>query len=402
MKFFRFILSSKLSLVVVLIYCMLSTVLYVLSYFSPILPPPLFFIILYIILPASLAFPIMSYSLNCLRCVKYSNYILISSVLAVSCTLILFYKSYIVVILQQFTRFNDIGIERITSINDKWEFLQPIYAYSLVASVFVGLLIITIKGYNKIKLGRFYLSIVLIIPYLFFNFSDPKPESVPPIVGNLSKESPEYELGIRAGDIITKIDDVLITSWEEVYKLTVLSLTNRFAVTFWRDNEEFTHVLTSTPFQKENPLFKRLTLPAQFPPIVGQVLEGQAASEAGLQKDDKIVSIGGVPIDDRSQVIDELQKYGDKQTNIIVERGGDKVTLTITPRLINKRVMIGVQFGAKKDFSTYVKRPIVSTGFFNPYLFNLWLTMANVIALIQIYIINRFLHCVIEAKLSKS
>ena len=400
MKFFRFILSSKLSLVVVLIYCMLSTVLYVLSYFSPILPPPLFFIILYIILPASLAFPIMSYSLNCLRCVKYSKYILIPSVLAVSCILILFYKSYIVVILQQFTRFNDIGIERITSINDKWEFLQPIYAYSLVASVFVGLLIITIKGYNKIKLGRFYLSIVLIIPYLYFNFSDVK-RVTSPIVGNLSKESPEYELGIRDGDIITKIDGELITSWEEVYKLTARSVTNRFEVTFRRDNDEFTHVLTGTPISDYTP-FKKLNLPAIFPPIVGRVLEGQAAAEAGLQKDDKIVSIGGVPIDDRSQVIDELQKYGDKQTNIIVERGGDKVTLTITPRLINKRVIIGVQFGAKKDFSTYVKRLIVSTGFFNPYLFNLWLTMANVIALIQIYIINRFLHCVIEAKLSKS
>ena len=401
MKFFRFILSSKLSLVVVLIYCMLSTVLYVLSYFSPILPPPLFFIILYIILPASLAFPIMSYSLNCLRCVKYSKYILIPSVLAVSCILILFYKSYIVVILQQFTRFNDIGIERITSINDKWEFLQPIYAYSLVASVFVGLLIITIKGCNKIKLGRFYLSIVLIIPYLYFNFSDVK-RVTSPIVGNLSKESPEYELGIRAGDIITKIDDVLITSWGEVSKLTVLSLTNRFAVTFLRDRDEFTHVLTSTPVSEENPLFKILTLPAQYPPIVGQVLEGQAASEAGLQKNDSIVTLGGVSIDDHGQLINELQKNGDKQTDIIVERGGDKVTLTITPRLINKRVMIGVQFGAKKDFSTYVKRPIESTGFFNPYIFNLWLTMANVIALIQIYIINRFLCSEIEAKLSKS
>ena len=220
-------------------------------------------------------------------------------------------------------------------------------------------------------------------------------------MGNLSKESPEYELGIRDGDIITKIDDELITSWEEVYKLTARSVTNRFEVTFRRDNDEFTHVLTGTPISDYTP-FKKLNLPAIFPPIVGRVLEGQAAAEAGLQKDDKIVSIGGVPIDDRSQVIDELQKYGDKQTNIIVERGGDKVTLTITPRLINKRVMIGVQFGAKKDFSTYVKRLIVSTGFFNPYLFNLWLTMANVIALIQIYIINRFLHCVIEAKLSKS
>ena len=379
---------------------MLSTVLYVLSYFSPILPPPLFFIILYIILPASLAFPIMSYSLNCLRCVKYSKYILIPSVLAVSCILILFYKSYIVVILQQFTRFNDIGIERITSINDKWEFLQPIYAYSLVASVFVGLLIITIKGYNKIKLGRFYLSIVLIIPYLYFNFSDVK-RVTSPIVGNLSKESPEYELGIRAGDIITKIDDELITSWQEVYKLTALSVTNRFEVTFRRDNDEFTHVLTGAPISEEVPI-KRLDLPSKSPPIVRRVLEGQAASESGLQKDDKIVSLGGVPIDETGQLIDELQKNGNKPTEIIVERGAERVALTIAPRLINKKVIIGVQFGAKKDLITYVIRIIQSTGIFNPYPFNLWLTMANVIALIQIYIINRFLCSEIEAKLSKS
>jgi len=389
-----------LSLVLVLIYCMLSTVLYVSSYFKPVLPPPLFFIILYIILPASLAFPIMSYSLNCLRCVKYSKYILIPSVLAVSCILILFYKSYIVVILQQFTRFNDIGIERITSINDKWEFLQPIYAYSLVASVFVGLLIITIKGYNKIKLGRFYLSIVLIIPYLYFNFSDVK-RVTSPIVGNLSKESPEYELGIRAGDIITKIDDELITSWQEVYKLTALSVTNRFEVTFRRDNDEFTHVLTGTPISEEVPI-KRLDLPSKSPPIVRRVLEGQAASESGLQKDDKIVSLGGVPIDETGQLIDELQKNGNKPTEIIVERGAERVALTIAPRLINKKVIIGVQFGAKKDLITYVMRIIQSTGIFNPYPFNLWLTMANVIALIQIYIINRFLCSEIEAKLSKS
>ena len=81
---------------------------------------------------------------------------------------------------------------------------------------------------------------------------------------------------------------------------------------------------------------------------------------------------------------------------------GDKVMLTIAPRLINKKVMIGVQFGAKKDFITYVKRPIESTGsFLYPYIFNLWLTMANIIALIQIYIINRFLYSEIEVKLSK-
>ena len=42
------------------------------------------------------------------------------------------------------------------------------------------------------------------------------PESItPPIVGALDKESEEYSLGIREGDIITKIDGEAIPSWEE-------------------------------------------------------------------------------------------------------------------------------------------------------------------------------------------
>ena len=51
----------------------------------------------------------------------------------------------------------------------------------------------------------------------------------------------------------------------------------------------------------------------------------------------------------------------------------------------------GLKIKAKKDTRGYLLQGI-----------NLWLTMANVIALIQIYIINRFLCSEIEAKLSKS
>jgi regulator of sigma E protease len=172
------------------------------------------------------------------------------------------------------------------------------------------------------------------------------PEMItPPVVGNLSKESTEYALGIREGDIVTKIDGEPIPSWEEANKLTMLSLTNRFAVTFLRDRDEFTQVLTATPISEEIPL-KILNLPPKYPPTVGRVLEGQAASEAGLQKDDKIVSLGGIPIGGRGQLIDELQKNGGKATEITVHRNGEPVTLPITPRMIEGKVMIGVQFGA--------------------------------------------------------
>ena len=171
------------------------------------------------------------------------------------------------------------------------------------------------------------------------------PEMItPPVVGNLSKESTEYSLGIREGDIVTKIDDQAIPSWEEAYKLTALSLTNRFAVTFLRDRDEFTHVLTATPISDEIPI-KTLDLPSKFPPIVGRVLEGQAASEAGLKQDDKIISLGGIPVGGPGRLIDELQKNGDKATEIVVRRDGENVPLPITPRMIEGKVMIGVQFG---------------------------------------------------------
>ena len=171
------------------------------------------------------------------------------------------------------------------------------------------------------------------------------PEMItPPVVGNLSKESTEYALGIREGDIVTKIDDQAIPSWEEAYKLTALSLTNRFAVTFQRDRDEFTHVLTATPVSDKIPI-KTLDLPSKFPPIVGRVLEGQAASEAGLKQDDKIISLGGIPVGGPGRLIDELQKNGDKATEIVVRRDGENIPLPITPRMIEGKVMIGVQFG---------------------------------------------------------
>jgi len=133
----------------------------------------------------------------------------------------------------------------------------------------------------------------------------------PPVVGNLSKQSPEYALGIREGDIITAIDGEQIQSWEESFKFTALSLTNRFEVTFERqdgdDAEEFTHILTAKPISEEIAL-KQLQLPPKYPPVVGRVLDQGAASEAGLKKGDKIIALAGIPIGSQMQLVNELQR----------------------------------------------------------------------------------------------
>lgn len=184
------------------------------------------------------------------------------------------------------------------------------------------------------------------------------PEAItPPIVGSLDEASEEYKEGVREGDIIIEIDGKKIPSWEEARKLTALALTNRFSVTFQRQTdsgiEEFTRNLIAKPVSEELAI-KILQLPPKFRPIAGKVLDGGAAATAGLKADDEIISLGGLPLDGQGQLISALQKNGTKETEIAVLRDGNKVSLAITPKMVNERVMIGVQFASMP--LTYVVR----------------------------------------------
>ena len=184
------------------------------------------------------------------------------------------------------------------------------------------------------------------------------PESItPPIVGALDKESEEYSLGIREGDIITKIDGEAIPSWEEAAKFTALALTNRFAVTFQRQTdsgvEEFTQTLMAKPIS-EKLTIKRLKLPPKFRPIAGKVMDNGAAAEAGLKANDDIISLGGLPVGGQGQLISALQEKGTNKTEIVVRREGSEMTFPITPKSVDGRVMIGIQFAPAPQ--TYIVR----------------------------------------------
>ena len=184
------------------------------------------------------------------------------------------------------------------------------------------------------------------------------PESItPPIVGALDKESEEYSLGIREGDIITKIDGEAIPSWEEAAKFTALALTNRFAVTFQRQTdsgvEEFTQTLMAKPIS-EKLTIKRLKLPPKFRPIAGKVMDNGAAAEAGLKANDEIISLGALPVGGQGQLISALQENGTNKTEIVVRREGSEMTFPITPKDVKGVIMIGVQFAPAPQ--TYIVR----------------------------------------------
>jgi len=68
-------------------------------------------------------------------------------------------------------------------------------------------------------------------------------------------------------------------------------------------------------------------------PVVGGVLPDSPAAAAGFAKDDLITGIDGAPIDSWSQMVETIQSAEGRALAITVDRGGETVLLTVTPKV---------------------------------------------------------------------
>ena len=62
-------------------------------------------------------------------------------------------------------------------------------------------------------------------------------------------------------------------------------------------------------------------------PRIGQVIEGQAAEEAGFQAGDRVVSIDGQRVESFTDLLEKVAIRGDQNTRFVVERQGEEVVL---------------------------------------------------------------------------
>lgn len=68
-----------------------------------------------------------------------------------------------------------------------------------------------------------------------------------------------------------------------------------------------------------------------LPTTIGSVLPGGPAEKAGIRVGDRVVSVAGREVDTWSAMLTELQILGPREGEIVVERGGERVALTILP-----------------------------------------------------------------------
>jgi regulator of sigma E protease len=72
------------------------------------------------------------------------------------------------------------------------------------------------------------------------------------------------------------------------------------------------------------------------------VVAGKPAEAANVKSGDRIVEVGGVPVDRWKEMAEQISKHPGDTIPLVVDRGGQRVTLTVTPENVKGQGKIGV------------------------------------------------------------
>jgi len=166
-------------------------------------------------------------------------------------------------------------------------------------------------------------------------------EGMRPIVGSVTAGSLAAEAGFIEKDEIIKIDETVTPTWmvalDELFTLAIDGKREIKVVVKDIESREQTRVIRINEQDAQSPeqLQKRLGLKPWSPlikPVIGKLLDGGAAKQAGLEVGDLLISADGVAIADWQQWVDYVQTRPDIEIKLLVERNDLPITLIITPR----------------------------------------------------------------------
>jgi regulator of sigma E protease len=98
------------------------------------------------------------------------------------------------------------------------------------------------------------------------------------------------------------------------------------------------------------------------PPVVGEVIPGSAADEAGIRAGDRIVSINGSTVERFDQIFQAVALSAETELEIGIERDGEVRLLAITPRRVTvddgfggtqRRGQLGIRSTAEREYRQY-------------------------------------------------
>ncbi len=163
-----------------------------------------------------------------------------------------------------------------------------------------------------------------------------------PLVGDVTPGSVAAEAGMLSGDEILRVGDRITPTWESaVFALMAESLDAEDLPIKVREQTGIGAVRTldgdALATLPDNPaILDNLGLSVArpvLPPVIGEVMSGQPASQAGLRAGDRIIAAAGEQVESWKSLVDAVQAHPGRPLMLRVERGDEELEVTLTPRV---------------------------------------------------------------------
>jgi regulator of sigma E protease len=161
----------------------------------------------------------------------------------------------------------------------------------------------------------------------------------PPKVGYVAPHSFAAQLGIKPGDVIIAVNGKPVKNWLELNELLNKYVGSTVTLKVKRNGK----VLTLKVKLDFSVTKKGLGIEPYIPPVIGRVAEGFPAEQVGLKPGDRIVAINGKSVHSWEDITEFMKTYdGSKPIELTVERKGKIFTVTVIPKKVGNRYLIGI------------------------------------------------------------
>jgi regulator of sigma E protease len=140
------------------------------------------------------------------------------------------------------------------------------------------------------------------------------PRPIPCMLQHIDPTGPAGVAGLQPNDIVKRVGETAILSSDDLVPSVSQYLGESVSIVVQRDEGDVT--LSVTPLAQ--------------PLVIYRVAKGGAAEAAGLQRDDRILTLGEVAIVSGNQFMTEAYRHLGKRVPIRVERAGETLELTLT------------------------------------------------------------------------
>ncbi len=179
---------------------------------------------------------------------------------------------------------------------------------------------------------------------------------IKPVIGEIVPLSAAENSGLKKGDLVQKINQAKIKSWDEMAKKISRSEGQPLEVTVLRGDSTTSLIVKPelepavNEFGEEIQRYGIGVYPV-IKPVIGRVQENSAAHKGGLKSGDQIVEMNGIPVETWEEMSKIITSSNGNDLEISIRRKNAIVKLNITPELTiqedesgekTERYMIGV------------------------------------------------------------